>query len=49
MKEDGILLVRAGAGRTTFERLIPLPTPVDDATATESFANGVLELRLWKR
>ena len=43
------LTIRGGAADRNFHKELPLPSAVDEAATVSSFANGVLELRLWKR
>jgi HSP20 family protein len=43
------LTIRADSADRKYAKELDLPAPVDDAATVSSFANGVLELTLWKR
>jgi len=43
------LTIRAAASDRKYVKELELPAAVDEAATVSSFANGVLELTLWKR
>jgi HSP20 family protein len=49
VKDDRVLVIRAESARRKYYREIQFAAPVDPRSATASFDNGILELRLWKQ
>jgi HSP20 family protein len=49
VKDDRVLVIRAESARRKYYREIQFAVAVEPRSATASFDNGILELRLWKR
>ncbi len=48
VRDEHVLTIHAECADRNYHRVITFAEPVDDRTALASYANGVLELRLWK-
>ena len=49
VRDDCRVIIKADAAGRTYRTELPLAEHVDDTRTVSCYANGVLELRLWKR